>query len=149
MPKQESHLRSVLKGVSWRLIAFLDTILVVLLITCFFEECSLDIAVKIGFAEFLLKFLVYYIHERLWQFTRQDSVVTKKETLLKSISWRFIATLMTFLITGTVLEAFDKIALYIALTELFTKFVLYYFHERVWYTIPLGKVRKLLKLIKK
>ncbi|NQX86541.1 MAG: DUF2061 domain-containing protein [Flavobacteriaceae bacterium] len=145
MLKQESHLRSVLKGISWRLIAFLDTILVVILITCFFEKCSLDLAVKIGFVEFLIKFIVYYIHERVWQFTVKYGVVTKKQTLFKSISWRIIATAMTFLITGAVLDDFNKIALYVALAELFTKFVLYYLHERIWCKIPLGRIRKLIK----
>ena len=48
-----------------------------------------------------------------------------------------------FIISGTILNAFDEIALYIALTELFSKFVLYYFHERLWLKIPLGKIRNI------
>ena len=139
--KKESHLRSLLKGVSWRIIATVDTILVVLLVTCTFDECSLDSAIKIGFLEFLIKFVLYYGHERVWQFAHRDGIVTKKETLIKSISWRLIASLSTFIISGAILNRFDELALYIALTELFTKFVLYYFHERIWLKLPLGNVR--------
>ena len=143
MPKyrQESHIRSLLKGISWRVIATTDTILVALLITCLFGACSIEDALKIGAAEFLIKFFVYYLHERVWQRFRPDGSVSKLRTIYKSISWRLVATTMTFLISGAILESFDEIALFIALTELFTKFVLYYFHERLWLKLPLGRIR--------
>lgn len=140
--KKESHARSLIKGISWRIVATTDTILVVLLVTCITGNCSIDHAIKIGAAEFLIKFLVYYIHERIWQFVFRDGVVTSKETLYKTISWRIVATTMTFIISGAILNAYDEIALYIAITELFTKFVLYYLHERLWLKLPLGKIRK-------
>lgn len=139
--KKESHLRSIIKGISWRCIAFADTILVVMLVTCLSGNCSIDQAIKIGAAEFLLKFLVYYIHERIWQQAFKDGNVSNKETLYKTISWRIVATAMTFIISGTILKAYDEIALYIALTELFTKFALYYAHERLWLKLPLGRIR--------
>jgi uncharacterized membrane protein len=59
---KESHLRSVLKGITWRLIATATTILVAFLITG-----KTDIALKIGAMEFVVKLLVYYAHERAWQ----------------------------------------------------------------------------------
>lgn len=139
--KKESHLRSFIKGISWRVVATTDTILVVLFVTCLSGNCSLEQAIKIGAAEFLIKFFVYYVHERIWQFALRDGVVTSKETLYKTISWRVIATTMTFIISGAILNAYDEIALYIALTELFTKFALYYVHERIWLRMPLGRIR--------
>jgi uncharacterized membrane protein len=139
--KKESHLRSILKGISWRVIATTDTVLVALLITCLFGQCSLENALKIGAVEFLLKLMVYYVHERIWQRFRNGEDVTKLRTVYKSVSWRVVATSMTFVISGTILEKFDEIALFIALTELFTKFVLYYFHERLWLRLPLGRIR--------
>ena len=48
---------------------------------------------------------------------------------------------MTFVIAGTVLGGMGTLALMIAIVEFFTKFVLYYFHERIWAKIPLGKIR--------
>lgn len=139
--KKESHLRSVLKGVSWRIIATSDTILVVLAITCITGSCSIENALKIGAAEFLIKLFVYYIHERVWQNVTKERDVNNKITLYKSISWRIIATSMTFIISGAILDAFEEVALYIAITELFTKFGLYYIHERIWLKLPLGKIR--------
>ena len=81
--RKESHIRSLLKGISWRIVATTDTILIVLLITCLQGQCSIDHAIKIGLVEFLLKLLVYYVHERIWQRALSDGVVTKKETLFK------------------------------------------------------------------
>ncbi|WP_298893576.1 DUF2061 domain-containing protein [uncultured Psychroserpens sp.] len=140
--KKESHIRSLLKGISWRIVATSDTILVVLLITCLSGHCSLENAIKIGSIEFFLKFLIYYVHERVWQRVLVNKAVSQKQTLQKTISWRIIATTMTFIISGSVLNAFDEIALYIALTELFTKFALYYLHERLWLKLPLGRIRQ-------
>ncbi len=139
--KHESHLRSILKGISWRFIATTDTILVVLLVTCLSGNCSIETALKIGAAEFLIKLFIYYVHERIWQQFRTGNIVSTKRTLYKTITWRIIATSTTFLISGAILESFDEVALFIALTELFTKFALYYGHERLWLRLPLGRIR--------
>ena len=147
--KKESHLRSIIKGISWRIVATSDTILIVLAITCLSGNCSIHDAVKIGVAEFLIKLIVYYVHERAWQRALKDGKLSARKTLFKTISWRVIATTMTFVISGTVLKSFNEIALYIALIELFTKFVLYYFHERLWLKIPLGKIRSFFLNIRK
>lgn len=136
-----SHIRSLLKGISWRFVATTDTILVVLLVTCLTGNCSIEHAVKIGAAEFLIKFAVYYFHERIWEHYRKEGDTTTKRTFQKTISWRIIATTMTFVISGAVLNEFNEIALFIALTELITKFALYYIHERIWLKLPLGKIR--------
>ncbi len=148
--KQESHIRSLLKGISWRFIATTDTILVVLLITCLYGKCSIEDALKIGAIEFLIKLLVYYVHERIWEHYRKGVVITKLRTILKTVSWRVVATSITFLISGAILNSFNEVALFIALTELITKLVLYYFHERLWLRLPLGRIRNyLLKLVKR
>ncbi|WP_298417990.1 DUF2061 domain-containing protein [uncultured Kordia sp.] len=139
--KKSSHIRSVLKGISWRIIATMDTILVVLAITCLLGECSLENAIKIGAFEFLLKLAIYYVHERSWLKILGKQATETKEILYKTISWRIIATTATFIISGIILDAFDEVALYIALTESFTKFILYYFHEKIWLKLPLGKIR--------
>lgn len=142
--KTASHLRSILKGISWRVIATADTIGVVLLVTCFFSECSIEDAIKIGASEFLLKLAIYYLHERIWLRKLKKQATTRREILLKTISWRIVATTTTFIISGIVLNSFNEIALYIALTELFTKFVLYYCHEVIWLKLPLGRIRNFL-----
>ena len=138
MISKETHLRSIVKGVSWRFIATTATFLIVLLITCLYGNCSIENAIKIGAIEFILKLLIYYSHERIWQFFTTTSNVTKRKSLIKTISWRIVATTTTFIIAGTVLNSFNEIALFIALLELISKFILYYLHERFWLKIPYG-----------
>lgn len=138
--KEESHARSLLKGIVWRIIATLDTILLVLVFTCLYDRCSTEDAFTIATIDFIIKLVIYYIHERLWQ-KRRKATVSKRETLYKSISWRIIATGILFVISGIILESYNGIVLFIALAELITKFVLYYFHERLWLRLPLGYVR--------
>jgi len=139
---KESHLRSVIKGLSWRIIATSDTILVVLLITCLFGECSIEIALKIGAIEFVIKLLIYYFHERIWQKIYKTNVITKLKSLYKTISWRIIATTTTFIVSGAVLKSFNEVALFIALLEASSKFILFYLHERFWLKFPVGFFQK-------
>jgi uncharacterized membrane protein len=141
MSSNETRLRSIVKGVSWRIIATSDTFLVVVLITCLFGECSFENALKIGGIEFIFKLLIYYTHERIWQKIIKTKSVSKKQSFNKTISWRVLATTTTFIISGTVLKEFNEVALFIALLELISKFILYYFHERIWLKIPLGLIK--------
>ena len=144
MKKEESHLRSVLKGISWRIIATTDTILIVLLVTCSFGNCNIGSAIEIGLIEFIVKLGIYYIHERVWQKILKSKSVSKKWSLFKTISWRAVATSTTFLISDAVLDNFEG-AIYIAVLELITKFALYYFHERLWLKMPLGRIQNYFK----
>ena len=143
----ESVLRSLLKSFSWRIIAISDTILIVLLITCVLGDCSLKNALTIGFLEFLIKFIAYFIHERIWlsiQFEKRFGVT---RTIYKTLSWRVLATVVTFIVAGEILNTKDNTALYIAGIEIFTKSLLYYMHERIWLILPLGKLRSIAKNI--
>ncbi len=62
-------------------------------------------------------------------------------SLLKAISWRLIATVTTVLIAWLVYGDIGP-ALAIGGIEFFAKFLVYYFHERLWQTIPRGAIRK-------
>ena len=57
----ESHLRSILKGVSWRVGGTTVTILVAWILTK-----NINLSAKIGLIETVLKIGVFYIHERIW-----------------------------------------------------------------------------------
>ncbi len=65
----------------------------------------------------------------------------KVRHLLKTISWRIVGTIDTmivsYFVTGSV-----KIGMAIGGFEVFTKMVLYYVHERVWFKhIRIGRVK--------
>jgi len=57
----ESHKRSIAKTISWRVAATLITGVVT-----YFLTGRLDFAVTVGLADTLVKFFIYYVHERMW-----------------------------------------------------------------------------------
>ena len=58
---RDSRLRSVLKAVSWRVLATLTTIVIAYIIIG-----DISNALKIGAVEVVAKMLIYYFHERAW-----------------------------------------------------------------------------------
>ena len=63
--------------------------------------------------------------------------VTKLRSLLKTISWRIVGTLDTMAL-GWFITGDPLIGVKIGALELITKFVLYYFHERIWLRCKFG-----------
>lgn len=67
--QKESRLRSVLKGFSWRILATTTIIIIV-----FLKTGNIQGALEIGAIEFIVKFLLYYMHERAWQLIPRGSI---------------------------------------------------------------------------
>ena len=57
----ETHVRSIAKAVSWRIVATLTTVLLVYVFTR-----NLVVSGGVGVTELLSKLLIYYVHERVW-----------------------------------------------------------------------------------
>ena len=67
----------------------------------------------------------------------QESRTTHFRALAKSITWRFFASIDTFLL-GWVVTGSSKQGGIIALLEVVTKMALYYLHERGWSMVTWG-----------
>jgi sulfate adenylyltransferase subunit 1 (EFTu-like GTPase family)/uncharacterized membrane protein len=63
---------------------------------------------------------------------------THARSLAKAVSWRATGSVDTFLVTF-VISGSPKLAGSVAITEILTKIVIYYCHERVWAWVPWGK----------
>ena len=61
-------------------------------------------------------------------------------SIVKAISWRTLGSIDTFIL-GLIFTADVKTAGSIAGTEVVTKILLYYFHERLWAVVPWGHGR--------
>ena len=61
MIKKESHIRSIVKAASWRLLATLTTIVLVWIV--FGDPWK---ALIVGWVELVFKLVIYYGHERAW-----------------------------------------------------------------------------------
>ncbi len=132
----ESHFRSVIKGISWRIVGTIDTI-----ILSFFLTGHLSIALKIGFTEVITKVALFYLHERAWLWGMKGKDQSPLVSFVKAVSWRTIGTIDTMLLawfySGNPLTG-----LKVGAAEVFTKIALYYIHERLWHKVPIGTVRK-------
>ena len=58
---KDSHLKSIFKAISWRIVATLTTIVI-----SWFITRNIAFAISIGSIEFFAKMVLYYFHERLW-----------------------------------------------------------------------------------
>jgi sulfate adenylyltransferase large subunit len=63
---------------------------------------------------------------------------THSRSLAKAVSWRATGSIDTFLV-AFVITGNPKIAGSVAVTEILTKILIYYVHERVWAWVPWGK----------
>lgn len=61
-----------------------------------------------------------------------------KRHIAKAITWRCIGTLDTILLSWFI-TGDPLLGLQIGFAEVITKMLLYYFHERIWFRINLGK----------
>ncbi len=141
---KEQHHRSIIKGITWRVIGTLDTIFLSWLFTG-----DISTALKIGGIEVFTKIVLYYLHERVWlkmNFAREtilneDGTLVKMDkhsrSIIKGISWRICGTLDTIFIALFITGNFAK-AFSIGFAEVFTKVGLYYLHERVWQKLKYG-----------
>jgi uncharacterized membrane protein len=60
-------------------------------------------------------------------------------SIVKAVSWRALGSIDTFML-GFLFTSDVKTAGSIAGTEVITKILLYYFHERAWSAVPWGHV---------
>jgi len=151
---RDSHLRSILKAVSWRVVGTVDTMLI-----AYFWTGQVGKALVIGATEVLTKIGLYYLHERLWAriplgtvrrhipFSTDNSGAetplrdSNWRSLLKALSWRVVGTVDTIVVSYLWTKSAGK-ALVIGGTDVLTKVGLYYLHERLWARIPLGTIRR-------
>jgi len=72
------------------------------------------------------------------------AAVSYKRHIAKTITWRIIGTIDTIILSW-IISGDPFIGLKIGLAEVFTKMILYFFHERAWFKINLSKEGKTLE----
>lgn len=132
-----TKIRHILKALTWRLIGTLDTFIIAYVVSN-----NISIGFQLSAVDFLLKFIFYYLHERIWFFSKISKA--KSRHLYKTLTWRVFASLttllVTFALTGNPLAGFK-----ISIGETITKTLLYYFHEKIWYKINFGLEKRQLR----
>lgn len=148
--KKSNHYISLIKGISWRIVGTLDTMMLSYIFTG-----SIGNALKIGLTEVFTKVFLFYVHERIWlkikwnvkikdsykelsteeinQLEQNTDIYEEAHirSIIKGISWRIVGTIDTIIIAIFWTGNYEK-ALKIGFTEVITKITLFYFHERFW-----------------
>ena len=138
----KSKIRHILKALTWRLVASGTTFALAYI---FFsnDPNAGEKATIVALIEGSLKLLFYYLHERFWFNFKTTS--SKKRHLIKSITWRAIATMTTFVVAIIIFKddpnATEK-AGGLAAVEVLIKMAIYFVHEEVWYKIDYGLNRE-------
>jgi len=74
MHEQETNMRSVAKSITFRILATLTTMILVYI---FFGR--LDLAALIGGLEILIKLILYFFHERIWNRVSWGKIIVEDE----------------------------------------------------------------------
>lgn len=140
----ETKRRSVVKALTWRVIASLDTTVIAYFVT----GGDMKQAISIGGFEVITKMVIYFFHERGWNNIKWGKKIedlpgvktadTKRRSVVKATTWRILGSLDTFILS-TFFTKNVKHATGITLIELVTKPILYFFHERFWNSVFWGK----------
>ena len=71
---------------------------------------------------------------------KKSTVETHSRTVMKTVSWRIVATLTTgitvYILTGEIFLSLSVIGI-----EVIAKILFYYLHERVWNLVQWGKTK--------
>ena len=125
--------RHLAKTITWRIVGTLDTIVIGFLVSGELSE-----GLQIGFAELITKMIIYYLHERVWYKLRIFKEGSSRvRHVLKTLTWRLIGTIDTICLSWWI-TGDATIGLTIGGIEVFSKIILYYLHERVWYKSKYG-----------
>lgn len=132
----DSHLKSVIKSIVWRIVGVFWLAGIVWIFTHSFITVSLVTFIHHG-----IFLLVFYLHERLWLklSMRPKIKYAIKALVYEIILGNLILALITYLITGNIQRMSQ-----ITLTYIQSKIVLYYFYDWFWdtYLVRCGLGRK-------
>lgn len=126
-----------MKGITWRIVGTVDTFLL-----AYFILGEFKLAGPIALIEVATKILLYFMHERLWNLLpwgRNNGHVSHIRSITKGVSWRIFGTIDTILISW-IYSGNPLGALKIGFSEIITKILLFYIHERIWAAVKWGRI---------
>lgn len=126
--------RHIVKSISWRFFGSLDTFLLSIFIID-----DVNISLKITFLETISKTILYYYHERFWFKSSINN--SKIRHFIKPFTWRVLASIDTLLISSILFNDI-KLGFQLSVYEVFTKIILYYLHDKLWYQSKFGLINE-------
>eukprot|EP01062_Namystynia_karyoxenos_P049150 TRINITY_DN37573_c0_g1_i1.p1 TRINITY_DN37573_c0_g1~~TRINITY_DN37573_c0_g1_i1.p1 ORF type:complete len:141 (+),score=48.40 TRINITY_DN37573_c0_g1_i1:75-497(+) len=121
-----SRLQSVLKALSWRVLATLTTAFLTIFLTS-----STEVAAKVAPVDAVLKIAAFYAHERIWLGVPIAKHSAQWRWLAKAMTWKVFAVSLTMLLAFLVTHSVS-FALKIGPMDFAAKTLLYFAHEAAW-----------------
>jgi uncharacterized membrane protein len=141
MKFEETHLRSIAKVVSWRVLITISHMVNALIVTG-----SLLMGFKIAGMALVINSTLFWIHERLWNYfqwnRRKDERLEFREgqprSISKIITWRVLITFSNFLIPFIITGSWGSAALFAGMATVINM-ILFWSHERLWNWVRWGR----------
>jgi uncharacterized membrane protein len=137
----ETHLRTIVKIISWRMLITISHI-----VNAFIVTGSFLTGLKIAGLALIINSTLFWIHERLWnifQWSRKNHdklnfVESHPRSIIKVFSWRILITVSNFIIPFILTGSWGQAILFAGMATL-VNMLLYWGHERFWNIIKWGK----------
>lgn len=141
----ETHIRSIIKVISWRILITISHV-----VNAFIVTGSLVMGLKIAGIALVINSILFWTHERIWNifsWNRKNHDKLKfsegqPRSISKIISWRLLITTSNFVIPFIATGNWGQAALFTGMATI-TNMILYWAHERIWNQIKLGKTATL------
>ena len=136
---KETPARTIVKAVIYR---FFSVVAIMLLSLLF--GASMASAGIVGLIVIVAGTTIYYIHDRLWLRTRwarnEQGIDDIKRSLLKTIIYRALTMIVSFLIAIFVLKSNNSNAVLFAVAQAITNMTFFFIVERAFNLISWGKI---------
>lgn len=141
MKFEETHLRTIVKVISWRIF-----ITVSHLVNAFIVTGSLLMGLKIAGLALVINSTIFWIHDRAWNYfqwnRKKDPRLEFSEGQTRSVSkivtWRILITFSNFLIPFIITGSWGSAAIFAGMATVINM-IIFWSHERFWNWIKWGK----------
>jgi uncharacterized membrane protein len=136
---KETQARTIVKAIIYR---FFSVVAIMLLSLLF--GASMASAGIVGLIVIVVGTAIYYVHDRLWLLTgwarSNDGVDDVKRSIIKTIIYRAITMVVSYLIAIFVIKSSSSNAVLFAIAQALTNMTFFFIVERVFNFISWGKV---------
>lgn len=141
MKFEETHLRTVVKVISWRIFITASH-----LVNAFIVTGSLLMGLKIAGLALVINSTLFWIHDRAWNYfqwnrkkdTRLEFSEGQTRSVSKIFTWRILITFSNFLIPFIITGSWGSAAIFAGMATIINM-IIFWSHERFWNWIKWGK----------
>lgn len=133
--------RLITKTISWRIIAFVITLIIAFVETKNFEKSGI-----ISIVDGIVKILLMFLYDLAWLKVESGTKVTngkrkemKRRIFIRTTIWRILAMIITIIVAYAVTLDFGD-AITIGIADVIVKTIFLYIHEFAWSRVKWGVI---------